>query len=60
MKRIKSVPEWAWSKYYIVARKRAGEWCFFDAWCQNEGDDAMAQAWEIDGEVFRASECEKE
>ena len=58
MTKINNVPAGAWQKYYIVARYVDGEWWFYDAWERNHGADAMAQAWEIDGEIHRVSSCQ--
>lgn len=58
MTKVNNVPAWAWQKYYIVARYVDGEWWFYDAWERNHGADAMAQAWEIDGEIHRVSSCQ--
>lgn len=58
MTKVNNVPAWAWEKYYMVVRYVDGEWWFYDAWERDHSDDAMAQAWEIDGEVRRVSSCQ--
>lgn len=59
MTKVNNVAAWAWNKYYMVIRYVDGEWWFYDAWEQDHGDDAMAQAWEVDGEIRRVTSCEK-
>ena len=59
MTKVNNVPAWAWEKYYMVIRFCDGEWWFYDAWNEGEGNDAMTQAWEIDGEIRRVDACEK-
>ena len=56
--KINNVPDWAWGKNYIVARKWDNRWWFYDAW-ENE-NDACAQAWEIDGQIFHVDNCESQ
>lgn len=57
MTKVKNVPAWAWEKYYLVVRYVDGAWWFYDAWNEDEGHDAMSQAWEIDGELRRVDNC---
>lgn len=59
MTKVNNVAPWAWDKYYLVIRYVDGEWWFYDAWDEDKGDNAMRQAWEVDGELRRVATCQK-
>jgi hypothetical protein len=56
MTKVNNVAAWAWEKTYMVIRYVDGEWWFYDAW--DDGEKAMTQAWEVDGELRRVENCE--
>ena len=60
MTKVNNVAAWAWNKYYMVVREVDGEWWFYDAWEYGHGADAMAQAWEIDGDILYVENCESQ